>query len=59
MGGISFGLLHLAGRNFRAGIPSPRNLILQIASIGVGPVLWLRLLGEGFITLVLMTSRGG
>ncbi len=57
--GISFGLLHLAGRNFRAGIPSPRNLILQIALIGVGPVLWLRLLGEGFITLVLMTSRGG
>jgi hypothetical protein len=58
VGGIGFGLLHVAGRNFRAGIPSPRNLILQILLIAVGPVLWLRLLGEGLIAVFQM-ARGG
>ena len=56
VGGIGFGVLHLAGRNFRAGVPSARNITFQILLIAVGPVLWIRLLGEGFITLVVMTN---
>lgn len=57
--GIWMAMLILAGRNFRSGIPSSRTLVRQLGLISIGSCLLVRLVGEGFIIVVHLATRGG